>query len=392
MTSYRHTLRSLPSSNLSRRPKTNYRWVLFQFTSTTSVLAALSLLIFCLFHEIQAFSTMPAAARSFLVAKKSSPSLCLYSIIQPHKKRSTTSKSSSPSTWSSNDTSARKPNQWKDDNKIYADQINLCDSKSSNEPKKKGNNHVESSSAVTKLSQTSPSPSTARKSTSGDTKALSVASPAKNITPTEWIFTFADLSPDSPQTRVGQAFLATNLFYAAAGVALQLKGDWWLGGWTEIAAVASFNYHFRQLEISAVTEQQKQKRSMESQRSKIGNVVTTSTSTTRSASDVQTVQLALLTDYFVAGINILTALGYAFYILWLNITGASANHGVPQVEPEVVDTIIQSVQCGTVAVAFLLLCWKYEQGRPYMIFHSAWHLFSAYAGYLVGTAFTMTDS
>ena len=377
MTSHRHTFRSSSSSNFSRRPKTNIRWPLFQAATTTSVLAALSLLTFCLFQEIQAFSTIPAAARSFLVAKKSSPSLCLYSIIQPHKKRSTTSKSSSSSTWSSNDTS-KLPSQWKENNKKYADHVDHCDGKRNNNIlKKESSNHAQSSFAVTKLL-----PSTQK-------ETQSVASP-KNITPTEWIFTFADLSPDSPQTRAGQAFLATNLFYAVAGVALQLKGDWWLGGWTEIAAVASFNYHYRQLEISAIVEQQQ--RATESQRSKNGNVVSTSTSTTRSTTDVQTVQLALLTDYFVAGINILTALGYAFYILWLNITGASANHGVPQVEPEVVDTIIQSIQCGAVAVAFLLLCWRYEQGRPYMIFHSVWHLLSAYAGYLVGTAFIMMES
>ena len=44
-----------------------------------------------------------------------------------------------------------------------------------------------------------------------------------------WGLTYADLHPATPRTTIGQAFLATNIFYAAGGLALGVQGDWFMG-------------------------------------------------------------------------------------------------------------------------------------------------------------------
>ncbi|VEU38720.1 unnamed protein product [Pseudo-nitzschia multistriata] len=85
-----------------------------------------------------------------------------------------------------------------------------------------------------------------------------------------WALSFADLTPDSERTPVGQIFLATNLAYAIVGLVLSLKGEILLGVLTDLCSVASFVYHYTQL-------QQPYGRSLES-----------------------TVKLALLVDYFFA--------------------------------------------------------------------------------------------
>lgn len=78
-------------------------------------------------------------------------------------------------------------------------------------------------------------------------------------------------------------------------------------------------------------------------------------------------RLALLIDYLVAAISILTGAVY----LWQ--TGNTA--GLP----------VEAVEMAALSVACLAASWVWEAGQPYMIFHSAWHLSSAYAGYLIGT-------
>lgn len=172
-----------------------------------------------------------------------------------------------------------------------------------------------------------------------------------------WALSYADLYPDGPQTPAGVAFLATNLFYAAAGLVLTFGvGDSFLGFLTDLAAICSYNYHYQQLQSCTVGQDD------HGARAEIQSLV----------------KLSLLLDYAVAGATILTAFGYL-----LSSEATSLQHhlsGLPTEE------IAQALQIGMVGVAFLALSWKYEKGRPYMFFHSLWHLFSAYAGYLIGTA------
>jgi hypothetical protein len=82
----------------------------------------------------------------------------------------------------------------------------------------------------------------------------------------------------------------------------------------------------------------------------------------------QTVRLALLTDYACAAITMGTA---SVYLL----SDSFAAGTLP----------IDALAAAVVSLAFLGLSWVNEKGRPYMFFHSLWHFFSAYAGYLIGT-------
>jgi hypothetical protein len=78
----------------------------------------------------------------------------------------------------------------------------------------------------------------------------------------------------------------------------------------------------------------------------------------------RTVRMALLLDYLFASISILTALVYLLTTSTLPLTALAV---------------------AVASVVFLSLSWVWEYGKPYMIFHSLWHLCSAYAGYLIGT-------
>jgi hypothetical protein len=150
----------------------------------------------------------------------------------------------------------------------------------------------------------------------------------------DWALSYADLSPATPKTPAGVAFLATNACYACAGLALGINGDFLLGGLTEIAGIVSFWYHYSQLEFGK---------------------------------DRSEVRLALLTDYITAGSALITG---GAYMAQMGITG------VP------IDALIT----GAVAIVCLSLCWVWEFGYPYLFWHSLWHIFSAYTGFLVGQA------
>jgi len=150
----------------------------------------------------------------------------------------------------------------------------------------------------------------------------------------DWALSYADLSPSTPRTIEGQAFLATNVAYAVAGIILGSQGDWLFAGLTELAGAVSFYYHFIQLEFGK---------------------------------DRTEVRLALLTDYFTAGAALLTG-GY-----YMADMGISA---VP----------FTAVISGGAAIVCLSLCWVWEFGYPYLFWHSLWHLGSAYTGYLIGQA------
>jgi len=147
-----------------------------------------------------------------------------------------------------------------------------------------------------------------------------------------WGLSYADLHPATPRTTVGRVFLATNFFYAAAGLWLGIQGDWFYGGLTELAGIVSFAYHYTQLEFG------------------------------KNRSEVR---LALLIDYFCAGSALLTG-------------------GVYMVQAGITSVPIESLVSAGVAVVCLSLCWVWEFGYPYIFWHSLWHISSAYTGYLVG--------
>lgn len=163
-----------------------------------------------------------------------------------------------------------------------------------------------------------------------------------------WALSFADLTPESPKTVLGQVFLWTNLAYLIGGVSLTLLyNDFWLAFWTDCAAICSYNYHYTQLQCCSVSEE------------------------LRDAAKEE-VRLALLVDYTAAGISILSAMYYLISTTWLSHT----------LSPEETQAILVAM-AGT---SCLLLSWKWEYGYPYMFWHGLWHLGSAYSGYLVGVS------
>ena len=164
----------------------------------------------------------------------------------------------------------------------------------------------------------------------------------------DWALSYADLSPDTPRTVTGQAFLATNAAYFVAGVYILLvSGDLWFGFWTDMAAIASFNYHYNQLLVAGT------------------------------AAKADAVRLALLLDYTAAAFSILTAGSYL-----LSDIGSSSSSSFPVV----------AVAVSAVGLVCLYLSWVWEYGRPYMFWHSLWHLCSAYSGYLIGTLHASSSS
>ncbi|KAK1738379.1 hypothetical protein QTG54_011048 [Skeletonema marinoi] len=147
-----------------------------------------------------------------------------------------------------------------------------------------------------------------------------------------WALTYADLHPATPRTTIGQAFLATNIFYAAGGLALGVQGDWFYGALTELAGIVSFIYHYSQLEFG------------------------------KNRSEVR---LALLVDYFTAGAALICG---GVYMVQMGI-----------------DTIpIDALLTAVGASVCLALCWVWEFGYPYIFWHSLWHILSALTGYLIG--------
>jgi hypothetical protein len=149
-----------------------------------------------------------------------------------------------------------------------------------------------------------------------------------------WALSYADLRPESEQTAIGQSFLATNIAYAAVGLLLSSQGEILLGFMTEIVSVASFCYHYTQL-------QQPYNRT-----------------------DDATVKLALLVDYTLAVSSILIGLLYLVQ-----------NQTLPSLEV---------LATSGIGIGCLLACWVWEKGYPYIVLHSLWHIFSAATAYSIG--------
>ena len=149
-----------------------------------------------------------------------------------------------------------------------------------------------------------------------------------------WGLSYADLSPETPRTPLGASFLATNVCYAAAGLALASGGEYSLGLLTEVAGAVSFWYHWSQLQLGQ---------------------------------DRREVRLSLLIDYFTAG-SALVCGGSYLARLGLDVLPDGA------------------LLCGGASVVCLALCWVREYDYWYLFWHSAWHIGSAYCAYLIGQA------
>ena len=154
-----------------------------------------------------------------------------------------------------------------------------------------------------------------------------------------WGLSYADLRPVTPRTPVGIAFLLTNILYNAAGIYLLSHGDIFYGTLMELAGIVSFVYHYTQLELGK---------------------------------DRSEVRLALLIDYFFAGSALLTGTYYMIIV------------GFGAIPMEALTSAVGAVIC-------LSLCWVWEYGYPYILWHSLWHILSAYTGYLVGLVHLSTN-
>ncbi|MGK3740360.1 MAG: hypothetical protein ACI90V_007210 [Bacillariaceae sp.] len=154
-----------------------------------------------------------------------------------------------------------------------------------------------------------------------------------------WALSYADLTPNSERTIPGQVFLATNVAYTIVGIILALRGEVLLGFLTDLCSFASFAYHYTQL-------QQPYGRTQDS-----------------------TVKLALLLDYFLAITSILIGISYML---------------VDQTLPP-----IEGIATSILGISCLLMCWVWEKGLPYIIWHGLWHLFSAASAYYIGTSHAM---
>ena len=140
----------------------------------------------------------------------------------------------------------------------------------------------------------------------------------------------------SERTLPGQIFLATNIAYTAVGLFLSLHDEVLLGIFTEFCSIASFGYHYAQL-------QQPYGRTQDS-----------------------TVRLALLLDYILAITSIVIGL---FYLVF--------DQAVPPTE---------GIAIAILGIICLLSCWVWEEGLPYIVLHGLWHLFSAASAYYIGMA------
>ena len=147
-----------------------------------------------------------------------------------------------------------------------------------------------------------------------------------------WALTYADLTPETQGTPIGQAFLFSNIAYALAGLVLSAQGELLLGFIMELVSVASFIYHYTQLDPD----------------SRDGDV-----------------RMALFIDYVLAFTSIFLGLGY------LLMDGQLPG----------LDFLASSVAGG---VFFLLGCTFCVDGIPYVVVHSLWHVFSAYCAFSIG--------
>jgi hypothetical protein len=93
------------------------------------------------------------------------------------------------------------------------------------------------------------------------------------------------------------------------------------------------------------------------------------------------VRLSLLIDYFTAGSALIFGTGLLFEEVGSEIfAGGISSANIMAASPSLTAALV----CGLLAVLNLGLCWVREFGRPYLFFHSLWHIFSAATCYFVG--------
>lgn len=147
--------------------------------------------------------------------------------------------------------------------------------------------------------------------------------------PFRGVFTYPDLTKYSKRNPVGALFLATNIVYSWAGYVVFQQGQTELSLVVEAAGVASFYYHWTQLEYGP------------------NNIA---------------VVRALLLDYLVAVVTVASFL--------VTLFEASLNSPT---QPLV------SFVSGLAGMICLVLSWVYHFDIPYIIFHGLWHVLSGYA-------------
>eukprot|EP00545_Synedropsis_sp_CCMP1620_P001349 CAMPEP_0119016288 /NCGR_PEP_ID=MMETSP1176-20130426/11914_1 /TAXON_ID=265551 /ORGANISM="Synedropsis recta cf, Strain CCMP1620" /LENGTH=287 /DNA_ID=CAMNT_0006969631 /DNA_START=217 /DNA_END=1080 /DNA_ORIENTATION=- len=162
------------------------------------------------------------------------------------------------------------------------------------------------------------------------------------------VLSSANLEPENETTFLGMSFLATNVAFGLCGSLLATQGNAALGVVTEIACFGSFLYHFSQLKFGQHDA---------------------SSSSSLTESDEEIVKLALLVDYF-------------FAIAAIVVAGIQLIFSSHQQIPSDV------IYSGSMAIASLGACLIWEEGVAYIIFHSLWHVFSAYTCYMIGSTST----
>lgn len=214
-------------------------------------------------------------------------------------------------------------------------------------------------------------------STAGIASLLHPIAQALQAATNGWALSYADLAPESETTLGGRLFLATNLAYVLAGLGVFFvmgNGSSFHNAATamtttatttsintlplslglEVASVCSFVYHYQQLKND----------------------------------QPRLVRLALLIDYLAAALAILIGSGYVIQDVLTVMTIMDSSTSSSLLE-EYTTWFQIAVASGLISAICLLVSWIWERGWPYLVFHSLWHLWSAYTGYAVGMIHAM---
>jgi len=163
----------------------------------------------------------------------------------------------------------------------------------------------------------------------------------------KYVWSITDTRPYGPQTTIGTIFLTTNVGFLIASIFfyhIQNPYATSIAIMSDVAGVASFIYHYRQLELGP------DKR----------------------------VRTFLAIDYVVAITTIVISLPYFYRI-------ASEYMGSYDKE------IIASLIFGVISIVCFLIG-AVSSGLQYVVFHGLWHIFSATAASLIGAVASATTT
>ena len=156
----------------------------------------------------------------------------------------------------------------------------------------------------------------------------------------KYVWSITDTRPYSPRTLVGSLFLATNIGFVITSIYFFRVQDPYASltaVLTDIAAVASFVYHYRQLDLGP---------------------------------DIR-VRAVLAIDYVVAISTIVCSLPY----FWKIILEYGASNELE---------VSLSIFLGTASLIFFLIG-GVSSGLQYITYHSMWHILSAASASLIGS-------